>query len=147
MDFLITLIAAGLLGLGLAIYGVRSGLKNNHPDDWLRSKRLSESGINLEVPRELEFWLFVRTEASARYVADQLTSDGYIARLEQGKAKFNVTPKSEGIEEEGFCIFARKVVTIYGGSLKQIRARLTPLAEKENGKYLGWKVTDDASTA
>jgi hypothetical protein len=126
-----------------AIWGVRSALKRDHRSDFRAMQELSAKGIDLEAPREIEFAAFVRTDASAKYIASQLEQEGYVVTREPGEIE--VTAKAAKPEKSlGFLVKARKVLVIYGSTLKDVRARLTALASKEDGHYLGWQVLDQS---
>jgi hypothetical protein len=130
------------LGLLLAYLATRSALRRDHPADWTQLKQLSDQGINLEAPREVEFVIFVRTEASARHVATLLANDGFTAAFQQGDVAIPTRGRSAPDPDEGFIVSARKVVILYGDTLKLLRQSLGRIASKENGLYIGWRAID-----
>ncbi len=47
-------------------------------------------------------------------------------------------------QDEGYLLWATKSVVLYGGTVKEMRQKLSALASKENGKYLGWTALDES---
>jgi hypothetical protein len=116
--------------------------KRDHAVDRIKMTQLSGRGINLEKPREVEFALFVRTGASAKHIAERLTSDGFLTHYEPGKIEVRANRAAETTSDEGFIIIASKVVVLYGDTLRTIRRDFSALAQKENGTYIGWQAKD-----
>jgi Regulator of ribonuclease activity B len=116
--------------------------KRDHAVDRIQMTQLSAKGINLEKPREVEFALFVRTEASAAHITEQLIAEGYSARYEAGKIELRAKRGAQATSEEGHVIVATKVVVLYGDTLRLVRTHFSALAEKENGMYIGWQAKD-----
>jgi hypothetical protein len=114
----------------------------DHPFDRIVLTQLSGKGINLEKQREVEFGLFVRTEPSAKHIAERLTSEGFTVRYESGKVKVRVRRTAPATTQEGFLVFAAKSVNLYGDTLRTVRKQFSAMAEKENGAYLGWQALD-----
>ena len=88
--------------------------------------------------------MLVRTEASAKHIAAQLAREGFITAFHQGGIEIRRRGQSEGERDEGFLVSARKVVVLYGETLKSTRQALTGLASKENGRYIGWQALDQS---
>lgn len=123
--------------------GVRAGLRRDNVADWLQLKRLSDKGVSVEAPREVEFVVLVRTESSAQHIAQHLATEGFETRFEKGG--YQVQKRGTVAEnDEGYLVWARKTVVLYGETLKAMRQKLGGLATKENGKYLGWKALDES---
>ncbi len=131
-----------LFGL-LVIFGTWSARKRgDNKSDFVAMQNLVASGIDLEVPREVQFALFVRTAASAEFIRDRLTSDGYLVQTEHAEIEVVDKKSKHSDKQSGVLIRANRVVVIYGETLRVARRALTELATKEDGIYLGWEVLD-----
>ncbi len=116
----------------------------DHPSDFIGLTELSGKGIDLEKPREVAFVLFVRTEASAQFLAERLSSEGFSTHSQPGKVEVLSRRGNSSTIEEGFFVVASKSVVLYGDTLRVLRRRLTAFAERENGVYLGWHADDSS---
>jgi hypothetical protein len=135
---------AGLVGgVLLAIFGIRAGLRRDNTEDWVKLNQLAAKGVNLEARRQVEFVLLVRTEPSAQHVAQQLLSDGFVTRFERGSYQVH-RGGAVASQDEGYLLWATKSVVLYGGTVKEMRQKLSALASRENGKYLGWTALDES---
>ena len=130
----------GLVLLPVIYFSIRK--RGEHAGDHLQLTALSGKGVNLEKPREVDFALFVRTEASANHIASQLAPEGYTVRHEPGKLEVRAKRSAPATIEEGHLVVATKVVVLYGDTLRKVRARFSSLAGKENGVYIGWQAKD-----
>jgi hypothetical protein len=131
-----------LIGVLFAAWGTYDALKRNSAPDLLQLKRLVGQGLNIERPRLVAFHLFVRTEASARYLAEKLGELGYEVGFESGKISLERRAAANAGPQEGFLVVAKRIVVLYGETLRDARQRLSQLAEKENGIYVGWQALD-----
>ncbi len=135
-----------LFGL-MVVFGAWSARKRgDNKSDFVAMQNLAASGIDLEVPREVQFALFVRTAASADFIGARLTGDGYLVQTEDAEIEVVDKKSKRSDKQSGVLIRARRVVVIYGETLRVTRRALTELATKEDGVYLGWEVLDKSPT-
>jgi Regulator of ribonuclease activity B len=131
----------------LVILGAWSARKRGDArSDIVAMQQLVASGVDLEVPRETQFAIFVRTEASAEFIRARLANDGYVVKVEIAEVEVVDSRSKKPEKQSGNLIRSSKVVVIYGDTLRVIRRSLTELAAKENGIYLGWEVLDKSPT-
>ncbi|MGE4049446.1 MAG: ribonuclease E inhibitor RraB [Piscinibacter sp.] len=126
----------------LAAWGVRSALKRDHKTDFVAMQELVAAGIDLEVPREVQFALFVPTEASAQHITDRLQKDGFGIHTEAADLELPSSKGSRSQRSTGYLLRAKRTVVIYGDTLRTVRKNFSELATKENGVYLGWELLD-----
>jgi hypothetical protein len=132
------------IGLAIPFWLTRSALKRDDPGDWVQMKRLADKGINLERPREVEFRIFLRTKASAAHVASELANWGFETAHAEGHVEVRRRGTTDVERSEGFLVSAKKVLVLYGDTLRALRRQLATLAEKEGGIYIGWQALDDS---
>lgn len=131
--------AIALIVMPVIYWSIRN---RDHPFDRIVLTQLSGKGINLEKPREVEFGLFVRTEPSAKHLAERLTTEGFAVQFQPGNVEVRAHRRASPTMEEGFLIFATKQVVLYGDTLRSVRKQFSALAEGESGAYIGWQAKD-----
>jgi Regulator of ribonuclease activity B len=132
----------GLIALVLMPIIYLSMRKRDHAVDQVQMAQLSGKGINLEKPREVEFAMFVRTEASAKHLVELLSQEGFESTYQEGTVQVRLKRGAQATSETGVIVLTTKVVVLYGDTLREVRKRFSQLAEKENGMYLGWQAKD-----
>ena len=120
------LIVLGLLGIYLILRSNQRGRLPADPDaDTL--EELTRVGSDLDQPHEIEFFLYVETQAEA--IAAALRSEEFRAEVQP-------------TETEGcWLCLATRTMRPELEVLHRLRARFTALAEASGGAYDGWGAT------
>ena len=135
-----------LFGLA-SIVGARVALKRDHAYDYKGMKALVASGADLESPREIEFLLFVPEEGPTDKIAKALQERGYVTAHERGSYETRTSRWSPVRKLPGSIVSARKVVVLYGATLKDARAEFEQFAAAAGGQYLGWEAVERSASA
>jgi regulator of RNase E activity RraB len=122
------LVVIGLAGIYLLL---RSNQRTRIPadPDAETLEELARVGSDLNRPHEIEFFLYLETEAEAEAIAAQV-------RRESFRAEVRPT------ETEGcWLCLATRTMRPELAALHRLRARFTTLAESSGGAYDGWGAT------
>lgn len=95
--------------------------------DALVVAQIRKAGSDLKKPHLVEFFLYFPTEASAKHVAERLTSMGY---------KAEIKPAATG--KLPWLTFATRNMILEVAELERLRQILTRISAAENGEHDGW---------
>ncbi len=102
----------------------------NQPDEDLAVlRRLEQAGPNPTQSHHPEFFLYLPTQAAAESLAQELNADGFRTEVQSS-------------ERNGMWLcLATKAMTLDESTLRDLRSRLTAMAEARGGEYDGWGTT------
>jgi len=119
----VSVVAAIVVGAAILVY--RAGSEGK-PDIMVLSQ-LRQAGSDLTKRHDIEFFVYVPTEAAANRVASSLAPQGFAAK---------VAPAAGG--KPMWLVLATRSMIPDVGELVRLRNLLTQLAESEQGSYDGW---------
>lgn len=125
------LLVLGAIGLFLYLRGRSAEVAASRiaDPDAAPLEELARAGSDLTRPHDLEFFLYLPSEAAAERVAEELRRRGLA-----------VTRSPELESQDWLCLATmRQVPTLE--SLREFRRTFTALAEAEEGVYDGWGAT------
>lgn len=126
--YLLLLIGA-LLAVGRIVLQVRR-LRNRPEDDWDARliEKLRRSGVDPFQPRQLDFFVGMPDEASARRIAERLTGEGFAV---------DVRPVADN-SSHPFSMHISKAMSLSVTEVRAVSSRLREMAEASGGRYDGW---------
>ena len=123
------LLVLGLVGLGLMLDGRRRAARDAAQPDATTLAALARAGSDLRQPHDLEFFLYLPTEAAAGHIAATLGTDGFATRVSRDESG-----------REWLCLATRQMRPDLS-ELRLLRIRLSALASAAGGEYDGWGAT------
>ena len=96
--------------------------------DALVIDKLRESGADLKLSRQVDFYLYFPDEPAANRVAAMMRGEGYTVEVRAPTA-----------EIPDWACLAHKSMLVSLSRMHEARARLTSLAEQFGGEYDGWE--------
>jgi regulator of RNase E activity RraB len=123
------LLVLGLVGLGLVLDGRRRAARDAAHPDQATLAALARAGSDLAQLHEVEFFLYLPTEAAAARVAATLGSEDFetaVSRAAEGPEWLCLATRRMRPDQEAF---------------ERLRTRLSTLAGSEGGEYDGWGAT------
>jgi regulator of RNase E activity RraB len=122
------LVVLGLVGIYLILRGSQRARLPADPDAETLEE-LARVGSDLSRSHEIEFFLYMETEAQAHAIATQLQREGFRAEVRPTET-----------DTCWLCLATRSMQPDLE-ALHQLRARFTALAEEAGGAYDGWGAT------
>jgi hypothetical protein len=89
---------------------------------------LAQAGVDLKLPHEVSYYLYLPTEEAAGSVATVVREKGFV-----------VDVRSAALGPGWLCLASHKAVPEYT-SLRAIRTEFESLMEKHSGEYDGWEI-------